>query len=171
MQTSTAKQRISEFKRIRAGVKAGTVTIQEVDKFWNSSIKYKTDMAQFGARDYWQSPIETLTNGRGDCEDIAIGKFFTLVGFHDVYLCYCSVQISKVKIEMHMTCLVRKKRFFCINTDVNLDSQSRRITEIFRFNKINAMFRGRKSDNAVGINSWRTVMNRAENEAIMYGTH
>ena len=29
-------------------------------------------------RDYWQSPIETLVRGKGDCEDFALAKYVSL---------------------------------------------------------------------------------------------
>jgi predicted transglutaminase-like cysteine proteinase len=37
------------------------------------------DDAEFGATDVWLTPLETLARGRGDCEDIAIAKFFLLL--------------------------------------------------------------------------------------------
>ena len=40
----------------------------------NQDIQYRTDFD----KDYWQSPSETLRLGTGDCEDIAILKFFKL---------------------------------------------------------------------------------------------
>jgi predicted transglutaminase-like cysteine proteinase len=37
------------------------------------------DMKQLGVRDRWSYPLETLTTGRGDCEDYAIAKYVPLV--------------------------------------------------------------------------------------------
>jgi predicted transglutaminase-like cysteine proteinase len=37
------------------------------------------DDAELGANDVWLTPLETLARGRGDCEDIAIAKFFLLL--------------------------------------------------------------------------------------------
>ena len=37
------------------------------------------DDAELGAVDVWLTPLETLARGRGDCEDIAIAKFFLLL--------------------------------------------------------------------------------------------
>jgi predicted transglutaminase-like cysteine proteinase len=37
------------------------------------------DDAELGATDVWLTPLETLARGRGDCEDIAIAKFFLLL--------------------------------------------------------------------------------------------
>ena len=32
-----------------------------------------------GTREYWATPQETLSRGQGDCEDLAIAKYFTLL--------------------------------------------------------------------------------------------
>jgi predicted transglutaminase-like cysteine proteinase len=37
------------------------------------------DDLELGAVDVWQTPFELLARGRGDCEDIAIAKFFLLL--------------------------------------------------------------------------------------------
>lgn len=39
-----------------------------------------SDMKQWGVLDRWSSPLETLTTGRGDCEDYAIVKYVALLG-------------------------------------------------------------------------------------------
>lgn len=44
----------------------------------NRRIAYADDTA-LGSNDVWQTPIESLARGRGDCEDIAIAKFFLLL--------------------------------------------------------------------------------------------
>ncbi|MDD9901412.1 MAG: transglutaminase-like cysteine peptidase [Alphaproteobacteria bacterium] len=41
-------------------------------------VKYLEDESAVQNRDYWQSPIETISEGRGDCEDFAILKYFVL---------------------------------------------------------------------------------------------
>ncbi len=45
-----------------------------VNDFWNRSITYKAEQG----KDVWQTPAETIALGTGDCEDYAIGKYFTL---------------------------------------------------------------------------------------------
>jgi predicted transglutaminase-like cysteine proteinase len=49
-----------------------------------------SDMKQWGVPDRWSSPLESLTTGRGDCEDYAIAKYVALVDAgipkHDVKL-------------------------------------------------------------------------------------
>ena len=44
----------------------------------NGMASYADDSVIYGARDYWASPGEFL-NGRADCEDYAVVKYFTLL--------------------------------------------------------------------------------------------
>ena len=54
------------------------VKIRAVNDFYNQRIAYKEDIDNWGQVDYWASPLEALGKGAGDCEDYAIGKYFTL---------------------------------------------------------------------------------------------
>lgn len=42
-------------------------------------IQYVEDLVLWGKSDYWATPVETLTKQQGDCEDIAIAKYFSLL--------------------------------------------------------------------------------------------
>jgi len=52
--------------------------IHKINHFINRHIQYQEDPQLWGQKDYWASPIETLGQGKGDCEDYAIIKYFTL---------------------------------------------------------------------------------------------
>ena len=52
--------------------------INKVNRFVNENVSYEDDLLLWGKKDYWASPIETIGGGRGDCEDYAIAKFFSL---------------------------------------------------------------------------------------------
>ncbi len=52
--------------------------IQAVNDFYNQRLAYMEDIDNWGQLDYWASPLESLGKGAGDCEDYAIGKYFTL---------------------------------------------------------------------------------------------
>ena len=47
--------------------------------FFNQRIEFRSDLEVWGQIDYWASPLESLDKGRGDCEDYAIAKYFSLV--------------------------------------------------------------------------------------------
>lgn len=48
--------------------------IGAVNTFVNRAVAYTPDSALYGRRDYWATAGETLTRGKGDCEDFAIAK-------------------------------------------------------------------------------------------------
>lgn len=50
-----------------------------INEFFNRRVVFTDDETVWGQADYWASPIETLGKGRGDCEDYAIGKYFSLL--------------------------------------------------------------------------------------------
>ena len=52
--------------------------IRAVNDFYNQRLAYMEDIDNWGQLDYWASPLESLGKGAGDCEDYAIGKYFTL---------------------------------------------------------------------------------------------
>ena len=49
-----------------------------VNRGINLSITMTRDMQQWGVEDLWSTPLETLTSGRGDCEDYAFAKYEAL---------------------------------------------------------------------------------------------
>lgn len=44
-----------------------------------NQLLFVSDMDHWGVEDYWATPFEMLGSGGGDCEDFAIGKYFTLL--------------------------------------------------------------------------------------------
>lgn len=54
-------------------------SVGHINRAVNLQIKPISDMQQYGVIDYWSSPLETLTSGKGDCEDYAILKLAVLL--------------------------------------------------------------------------------------------
>ncbi|MFT7234543.1 MAG: putative transglutaminase-like cysteine proteinase [Methylophagaceae bacterium] len=52
--------------------------LHRVNTFFNANIQFFDDQVLWDKKDYWATPIETLSMGGGDCEDYAIAKYFTL---------------------------------------------------------------------------------------------
>ena len=50
-----------------------------VNRFFNRRIAFRDDLQVWHVEDYWASPLETLQQGMGDCEDFAIAKYFSLL--------------------------------------------------------------------------------------------
>jgi predicted transglutaminase-like cysteine proteinase len=53
--------------------------LDSVNGFFNRRIVFTDDSEVWGQADYWASPLEMLEKGRGDCEDYAIAKYFSLL--------------------------------------------------------------------------------------------
>lgn len=53
--------------------------LQRVNTFFNEQIAFENDFPLWDKSDYWATPLETLARGRGDCEDYAIAKYFSLL--------------------------------------------------------------------------------------------
>jgi predicted transglutaminase-like cysteine proteinase len=49
-----------------------------INNYFNQQIQSIADNDTFEGFDYWQSPIETLVRGLGDCEDYAMAKYVSL---------------------------------------------------------------------------------------------
>lgn len=48
--------------------------LEAVNGYVNARVRFVDDRVQFGVADRWLAPAETLTRGRGDCEDFALAK-------------------------------------------------------------------------------------------------
>ncbi len=56
-----------------------TDKLRRINDFFNRRIAFADDISIWGQSDYWATPIETIGQGRGDCEDFAIAKYFSLL--------------------------------------------------------------------------------------------
>lgn len=63
----------------QAGPADEAALLERVNRFVNRSVLHGEDIDLWGAADYWATPGETLGLGRGDCEDVAIAKYFGLI--------------------------------------------------------------------------------------------
>ncbi len=53
--------------------------VHMINSYFNQEIQYQEDMPLWNKEDYWASPFETMGQGKGDCEDYAIAKYFGLL--------------------------------------------------------------------------------------------
>lgn len=52
--------------------------LRRINDFFNRNTGFDEDITVWGQSDYWATPLETLGRGRGDCEDFAIAKYYSL---------------------------------------------------------------------------------------------
>lgn len=56
--------------------------IKRVNEFVNRRVTWADDQDIWGQADYWATPIQTLARGKGDCEDFAILKYYSLISLN-----------------------------------------------------------------------------------------
>jgi predicted transglutaminase-like cysteine proteinase len=70
--------------------------LKAMNDFWNHRLVSRDDMEIWRRADYWATPIESLGKGAGDCEDYAIGKYFSLLALgvdpHKLRLIYAGLE-------------------------------------------------------------------------------
>lgn len=52
--------------------------LRRTNTFFNRQIRAEEDASLWRRPDYWATPVETIGQGAGDCEDYTIAKYFTL---------------------------------------------------------------------------------------------
>ena len=52
--------------------------LTQINNFINRNIVFENDFGIWQQSDYWATPLETIGQGRGDCEDFAIIKYVSL---------------------------------------------------------------------------------------------
>ncbi len=53
--------------------------VHKINSYFNQEIQYQEDLSLWNKEDYWASPFEAIGQGKGDCEDYAIAKYFGLL--------------------------------------------------------------------------------------------
>ncbi len=100
--------------------------LQAINAYVNARVAFTDDSRQFGVADRWSAANETLSRGRGDCEDYALTKLAMLrrAGFADRDL-YFVVLKDLVRRADHAVLVVRSGGRFLVldnNTDAVVDS-------------------------------------------------
>lgn len=121
-----AKNRVIALVKLMNSLKNATSKekLFKVNFFFNQ-VTYQSDLKTWGVKDYWATRMEFLGKDRGDCEDYAIAKYFTLkqLGIPEkkMYLTY--VKATKQKIaHMVLTYFKTKKSIPLV-----LDNYNKRI--------------------------------------------
>ena len=115
----------------------GRRKLATINRAINLSISYTSDDVQFGKSDEWSSAVATFASGRGDCEDYAIAKMFTL---HAAGIALEDLRILVARErggDLHALLAVRNEGHWLLldNRTMMLveDSHSRDLTPIYTF--------------------------------------
>lgn len=89
---SNAAQRLIKWRKFVAENQDKTELekLELTNDFFNGQLLWITDNELWKKKDYWATPVETLTKNAGDCEDFTIIKYFTLISL--------GVPVSRLKL-------------------------------------------------------------------------
>jgi predicted transglutaminase-like cysteine proteinase len=132
--------------------------------------------------DYWASPLETLQQGRGDCEDFAIAKYFSLlatgVPAAQLRLVYVRLQLggpggpSQAHMVLAYYADAQAEPLILDNLVTEIRPASRRpdLTPVFSFNS-EGLWQGnggpRMGDPVERLSRWREVLSKARAEGFL----
>ncbi len=109
--------------------------IKGVNDFFNA-IRYVEDIDNYGKTDYWATPLEFISRGKGDCEDYAIAKYAALeaLGFGMDELRIAVVQ-DQIKRVPHALLVVYDQ-----GGEIILDNQNKSLKAAKDINRYKVMF-------------------------------
>ena len=156
--------------------------LRRINDFVNQNILFDSDAGIWQQSDYWATPLETLGQGAGDCEDFAIIKYVSLrmTGVSDkkLRLIYVKARLETPRGPLQQAHMVlayyaepNAEPLILDNLDTNILHASKRtdLHPVFSFNSeaIFAGISGKDKASAGGINrltrwedAWRRI--RAE---------
>lgn len=77
----TGAEVFRQWQRLRENLAKQNETnkLAGVNDYVNQRVRFTDTRQAWGQADYWATPGETLGAGRGDCKDIAVAKYFSLL--------------------------------------------------------------------------------------------
>ena len=149
--------------------------LAHVNSFFNRLLPVN-DERRYNADDYWATRKEFMIEGRGDCEDYAIAKYYSLrklgVPEHKLRITYVKLLQKRTKYEQaHMVLTYYHKPNSTpivldnVNKKLKLASKRKDLKPIYSFNA-NGLWKAKnkgKSSTKIGSNnlrSWKDLMTR-----------
>lgn len=149
------------------------IQLKNVNDFFNQ-LRYKTDQNHWRKKDYWATPFEFMGTGAGDCEDYAIGKYFSLVKLgvpedklRITYVIYKRFNSTYEEAHMVLTYIHKPGAtpvvLDNINKKLELATKRRDLSPVYSFNASGLWQAKNKGESRVGSNnlkSWKDLVNR-----------
>lgn len=156
--------------------------LQKVNDFFNRKVSYIEDQEVWGLSDYWATPMESLSKGKGDCEDYVIAKYFSLrnmnIPDHQLRLIYVKARIGGPSSSVQQAHMVlayypaaEAEPLILDNLITEIRPASRRsdLLPIFSFNS-QGVYAGAAANSALGpggtsrLSRWQELLERARRE-------
>ena len=179
---ATASVRLLQPLLLQAAGMDDEARLQAINSFFNRRIQYAEDIDVWGQEDYWASPLEMLAQGRGDCEDYAIAKYFSLVAAGmptaRLRLVYVRAQLGGAggPVQAHMVLAYYASPqaepliLDSLVGDIRPASRRPDLTPVFSFNS-DGLWQGvggpRAGDPVARLSRWRDVLAKAREEGFL----
>lgn len=153
-----------------------------VNGFFNRRLAFRDDREVWHVGDFWASPLETLQQGMGDCEDFAIAKYFSLLATgmqaSQLRLVYVRLQVGGAggAAQPHMVlayyATAQAEPLILDNLVTEIRPASRRpdLTPVFSFNS-EGLWQGngaqRIGNPVERLSPWRDVLRKARAEGFL----
>ncbi len=156
--------------------------LKRVNEFFNRHIAFGEDIDVWGQEDYWATPMESLSKGRGDCEDYVIAKYFVLrelnVPDKQLRLIYVkariggqdsTVQVAHMVLAYYATPDTEPLVLDSLITDIRPASRRTDLQPVFSFNS-EGIYAGVAGDAQAGpggvgrLSRWADLLQRAHAE-------
>lgn len=170
----------SEWRRILSdGKTAGeTDKLRRINDFFNRRIAFDDDMSVWGQSDYWATPIEMIGQGRGDCEDFSIGKYYSLIQLgvpvSKLRLVYVKalqngpigpIQQAHMVLAYYATPNADPLVLDNLNTEIRPASRRTDLTPIFSFNSAGLWQGTGNQASKSNLSRWQDLLARARAES------
>ena len=157
--------------------------LETANKFFNRRIRWVQDPEAWGQKDYWATPLETMGNGMGDCEDFAIAKYSMLVlagmDINKLRITYVKAQMGGPNSQIHAAHMVLAyypnpaavpEILDNLITDIYPATKRTDLTPVYGFNSRGLWVGGAASpattDPGAKLSRWRDLLQRAANEGL-----
>ena len=156
----------------------------KINDFFNNNFLFIDDLEVWGQADYWATPLELIGQGRGDCEDMAIAKYYSLketgVAVEKLRLVYVRARTNGPKgasVQAHMVLAYyptpTAEPLVLDNLDLEIKPASQRsdLQPIFSFNS-DAIWSGvaanaTRNEGSGQLTRWQDLQLRAVKEGLL----
>ena len=157
--------------------------LETANQFFNRRIRWVQDPEAWGQKDYWATPLETMGNGMGDCEDFAIAKYAMLilagVDVNKLRITYVKAQMGGPDSQVHAAHMVLAyypeptavpEILDNLITDIYPATKRTDLTPVYGFNSRGLWVGGAATPATTNpgakLSRWRDVLRRAAAEGL-----
>ncbi len=156
--------------------------LRRINSFFNLHINFVSDEDNWGEKDYWATPLESIGKNKGDCEDYSIAKYIFLreLGIPDerLKLTYVKARIGGPDSDVFQAHMVlsyyatpSSEPLILDNLLSEIHESSRRVDlrPIFSFNSQGlwtGIANNTKGSSLKSLSRWSDVLTRIKNDGI-----